>query len=247
MIYLSPSINWSERKLKTAAKEKQMRIALCPSCNKPVVCEGEPDKKFLIKCPFCGKRGIILFTKKYKKLKHIEIKEIELDHEKNKKDSKRQRRYFSMNQLYRIIQIIGILLLIIGIVLLIKPPYLTLKPSVPLIFIGYLLILMISETRKRKEINSGQLMRKSILLTNPELFMPEIISLSIIIWTLFLFFITPETDFGVFFVCMFLGMLAAKELTDRFTTTHFKKRMNVFIFVFLIGTVLIITQKIITL
>jgi hypothetical protein len=232
--------------VKAVTTGKKLRIFICPSCKTKVICEGKIGKKYLGKCPSCRHKGIFYFKKEKKEIKKIEIIEIEQDQEGNKKDLQRERKYFSMNHFYILIQIVGILLILTGIGFLITTPRLNLKLSFTLIFFGCLLLLMISETRKPKQINNEQSEEYSNIIKNAGPFMPEIISFSIILWTLFLFFITSQIDFVIFFICVFFGILVAKELTDGFTTIHLKKRINIFLFVFLIGTILIIAQKIIT-
>lgn len=73
----------------------------------------------------------------------------------------------------------------------------------------------------------------------------EKITLVITTWILILLFITGDTDLETFFVLIFIGILVVKELTDIFTSKHFKLRMNIFISVFLIIYVVIIAQRII--
>lgn len=189
-------------------------------------------------------RSGIIYKKRYKIKKN---KGLGVYREKNEKSIQKEKRYFSINQLYLIIQIIGIIYIIIGIGRLIQNPRLNPKLTIFLILIGYLLYFIISEIRKPAQDNDGQLTKKSNPLKNPIAFIPEITSLSIIIWASILYLITNEADFGIFFVCIFLGILVVKELTDTVTTIQFKKKMNMFIIVFLIGTILIIAQKIITL
>jgi predicted RNA-binding Zn-ribbon protein involved in translation (DUF1610 family) len=248
MNYPIRSIDWREQKLKVDMKKKQKKVALCPSCKTKVICEGEPGKKFLLSCPTCGQEVIVLFAEEEKKLEKIEGKKTRVDLKRNEKNAQRQRiYYFLVNQPDFIIIIVGIIVITIGIAFLLNPPPLTLKTSFTLIFIGYLLFFMVSESFKPNRINDSSLKKNTDLITKTRLFMPEIITLSIIIWTFFLFTITSDTDFGIFFVCIFLGILAINELTDRFTTIQFNKRMNMYIIFFLIGTVIIIAQKIITL
>ena len=73
----------------------------------------------------------------------------------------------------------------------------------------------------------------------------EKILLAITIWILFLFIITNDSDLEIYFILIFTGILVAKELTDIYSTKHFKLRMNITIFTFLIIYVLIIAQKVI--
>jgi len=38
------------------------KIAVCPACHSKISCEGNPGQKVTIKCPQCGKKGIIAFA-----------------------------------------------------------------------------------------------------------------------------------------------------------------------------------------
>ena len=87
--------------------------------------------------------------------------------------------------------------------------------------------------------------------------MPENITLSKIIWILFLFFLTitiislffvtatGNIKFEIFFVSIFIGILVLKELTDEFTPNHLKKKMNIFISGLFLVFLLIVINEII--
>jgi hypothetical protein len=257
MNYLFISNIRREKKVKAGMKEKHKHIASCPSCNTLVMCEGEPGKKYFIKCPSCGHRGVISFNKDKKKIKNIEIIEMELDREEKENLFQQMINLFSNTQYDKILQIVGMVLIILGIILgiLLIPIYigffamtflLILKLSFSLLFIGILLILMTTETRRLQRIENNKSIQNGYSQKNIEIIMPRIIAFGIIVWILVLFSLTNKTDFGIFFICVFLGILAVKELTNRFITSQLKKRTNIFIYLFLIGTLIIITQKIIT-
>jgi flagellar protein FlaI len=38
------------------------KIAVCPECHSKISCEGDPGQKVTVKCPKCGKKGIIAFS-----------------------------------------------------------------------------------------------------------------------------------------------------------------------------------------
>lgn len=207
-------------------RKKEKKCFRCHNCNTIVTSEGEPGQKIRVKCPNSGKEGTIVF-KVEKKGKIEKLKS-----------------HFLIKQPHTHSNIIGIILVIIGFVFLFNPTYLNLKISFTMIFIGCLLIFMISETSIPKRISDSQIKRNIDSIKKIGLLRSEKITLIIIIWTLFLFFITSGTDIELFFICIFLGILVIKELTDKFTTVHLKKRMNIFIFVFLIAYIIIIVQHI---
>ena len=74
----------------------------------------------------------------------------------------------------------------------------------------------------------------------------EKITLVIALWILIALLITNDTDFELFFVLIFIGILIVRALTDVFITKPLKFRMNLLIVVFLIGFIVIIGNKIIT-
>ena len=66
------------------------------------------------------------------------------------------------------------------------------------------------------------------------------------LWILVALLITGDTDFELFFVLIFIGILIIRALTDVFITKPLKLRMNLVIVVFLIGFIVIVGNKIIT-
>jgi archaeal flagellar protein FlaI len=38
------------------------KIAVCPECHSKITCEGDPGQKVTVKCPQCGKKGIVAFS-----------------------------------------------------------------------------------------------------------------------------------------------------------------------------------------
>jgi len=74
----------------------------------------------------------------------------------------------------------------------------------------------------------------------------EKITLCVSAWLFILLFLTGDADLGLFFIFLFLGFLAIKELTDHYTTNMFKFKMNIFIIVFFMIFLFFISQRIIT-
>jgi hypothetical protein len=75
--------------------------------------------------------------------------------------------------------------------------------------------------------------------------MSEKITLYIVAWMIFLLFIASDTGLEIFFILIIIGFIIIKELTDRFTTSSIKLKMNAFIFIFMIVFVLLIITRII--
>ena len=74
----------------------------------------------------------------------------------------------------------------------------------------------------------------------------EKIVLVITLWILIALIITKDTDFELFFVIVFIGVLITRALTDVFITTTLKHRMNILIYIFIIIFSIIVGNKIIT-
>jgi hypothetical protein len=76
--------------------------------------------------------------------------------------------------------------------------------------------------------------------------MSEKITLIIAIWILIVLLITGNTNLEIFFILIFIGVLIIRELSDIFTTTNLKDRMNLFIYFFIIIFIVIVGQKVLT-
>jgi hypothetical protein len=75
--------------------------------------------------------------------------------------------------------------------------------------------------------------------------MSEKITLYIVAWMIFLLFIASDTGLEIFFILIIIGFIIIKELTDRFTTSSIKHKMNAFIFIFMIVFIFLIITRII--
>lgn len=73
----------------------------------------------------------------------------------------------------------------------------------------------------------------------------EKITLFIAVWIMVMLIITGDANLEIFFVLIFVGVLIAREFTDRFTTANLKLRMNIFILVFIVVFLVIVGKKII--
>ena len=75
--------------------------------------------------------------------------------------------------------------------------------------------------------------------------MSEKITLILSIWILLIFVITGDANLEIFFILIFIGVLIVRELTDIYTTSNLKDKMNLFIYIFLIIFIIIVGRKII--
>jgi flagellar protein FlaI len=53
------------------------KIAICPGCHSKISCEGEPGEKVTIKCPQCGKKGIVVFSSRDRTIDEKNLVELE--------------------------------------------------------------------------------------------------------------------------------------------------------------------------
>jgi len=73
----------------------------------------------------------------------------------------------------------------------------------------------------------------------------EKITLFMAAWMIFIFLLTINIQLEIFFILIFLGFLIAKVFTAQFTPIHLRVRMNLFILIFFIVFIVIISNKII--
>lgn len=73
----------------------------------------------------------------------------------------------------------------------------------------------------------------------------EKIVLFIAAWILITLFVTGDADLEIFFVLITIGFIVAKELTAQYTTVQLKRKMNFFIYVFIIIFTALVGIKII--
>lgn len=74
----------------------------------------------------------------------------------------------------------------------------------------------------------------------------EKITLIIAVWILLMMIITGEGNLEIFFILIFIGVLIIRELTDIFTSSDLKQRMNLFIYLFLFLFIIIVGNKVIS-
>ncbi len=150
--------------------------------------------------------------------------------------------------------IIELILLSIGLLYLTVPTIHNIKISFTLILIStFLIFLMIGKhitipyvqkkdstknschTRK-VQIDSFRNKIQSIPLSNR-------ISIALILWALLIYVLTKDIE--VYFILIFIGILITREITDRYTSNIYKKRLNAYIIIFLFTYIVLISQKII--
>ena len=203
----------------------------CPYCDQILTLDDEIDDFTTISCPQCHKDGLIIPTSNGKE---------------PKKTNKQKTLVASsswMSQPDIRSKITGLFIIIIGFIILINPTPTNIKISIALFFIGSVLFTLIPE--KRIIASTPSAFTLSFLKRN-KLIISEKITLLIIIATVFLFLITNPADIEIFLVLLYLCLLIIKELIDEFTPLYMKRRLNIFIMIFFVIFIIIISERIIT-
>jgi hypothetical protein len=124
-------------------------------------------------------------------------------------------------------KIIGILLIIIGVGFFSNFSIFYIKIGVTSFLIGLFLIILIKDGNTANYVIDLQMV------------------LILAIWIWIAYFVTINFNLEIFFILILIGILVINEITNEFTTVHFKKRINIFVFVFLIIFMVIIVRNII--
>ena len=224
-----------ENKDKKIEKIEEKTI-MCPYCNTIITIEYEPPQKIEINCPVCGNKGIATFKDEKKTFDKVVTP-------------------LPKNPSFVRSNIINLILITIGAVLLLNPTIPNIKISFTLILIGLILMFILPEEKPSKilkirtnKTSSLKTHNKTVFKKNNKHIVPLIsntITLALLIWIVFLFFITNDTEIEVFFVLILIGMLIVRELTDELTTVRLKHRIDGFILIFLLAFILMIGEKII--
>ena len=240
------------------SEKKEGKSVICPNCSAIITLEGRASQKIVVKCPICGEKGTVSFEEMEEKYKELTSEKTKIRKKKEKKHTSKIAPYLSKVQSFAKSNIIEIVLISVGIVFLFNPTLSNIKKSFTLILIGFILIFILSEkgtpnsfqTRTTKPSSSNK-NRKSWIRLNRNylkkirLSISDKITLTLVIWILFLFFITSDIELEAFFVLIFIGMLVVRELTDELTTIRLKHRMDGFIYLFLVAFIWIVGEKII--
>jgi hypothetical protein len=154
---------------------------------------------------------------------------------------------------------IGLVFLSVGLLYLIPTAYRNIRIGFALIFIATsLFFLLTSEYEStpyqqkqytppyyqkkfqrdffRKKLQTMSQKIRSISLSNK-------ISIALILWTVLLFIFI--NDIEIYFALLFIGVLITREITDIHTSNTYKKQLDIYIIVFLLLYIVLISQKII--
>lgn len=238
--------------------QKKEKSIVCSHCSTIITFECVPSKKIVVKCPICGEKGIVSFEETEEKYKELATEKTKTRKKKEKKHASKIAPSLSKFQSFLKSNIIELVLIAIGIVFLFNPTPSNIKKSFTLILIGFILIFILSEkgsssrfqTRTPKPSSSNENRKSGTRLNRNylkkiRLSISDKITLTLVIWILFLFFITSDVELEAFFVLIFIGMLVVRELTDELTTIRLKHRMDGFIYLFLMTFIWIVGEKII--
>ena len=175
------------------------------------------------------------------------------NYKKNKKiitiknDEKKEKLANKLNKKYIMFHLFGLILISIGCYFIINPTILNLKISMTLLLLGLFMVFLIFKKRTYTKIKNIQMTEKPQILIKDRLLKSEQkIVLSMIIWVLLIFVMTINTSLEIYIILISLGIVIIKELSDEFTTSAFKFRMNFFFLIGIILFMITISQKILT-
>ncbi len=197
----------------------------CPYCNCIITLEKIHLIMNTITCPQCGNHGIL-----------SNIADSDTDGETSIRDSLELPSHFIAHPNKRA-KMIGLILIISGLFPLINPIISNIKISITLVFIGTIMLLLISEKRMS---DIGSLVKRH------RLFISEKVTLLIIVSTLILFLFTNPQDIELFLILLYLCLLIIKELIDEFMPIQLKKRLNIVVTGFFFIFIFIISERILT-
>jgi len=219
---------------KNNSDQDETKIYQCPYCKHIITLNKQINAAFILICPQCGHQGLV-------SIKHT------------KKAPTQIKQYISQN-------IIELILITIGIIYLIQPT-MNIKIGFTLILIAtFILFLMTGETQPtnkpfktppitqpyhKQRIHTSKFLKSLASQTQKigNIPLSNKISIILIIWTLILYVITADLE--IYFILIFIGTIITRELTDRYTSNMYKKRLDAYIIIFLFTYTILISQKII--
>lgn len=115
-----------------------------------------------------------------------------------------------------------------GIAFFYNPTILSMKIGIILVIIGGFFLILLTDKEKYSKLSSAQM----ILIMSS--------------WIVLLFFVTGNVSLETFFLMIVIGITAIKELTNELITRELQKKLNFFVFLFLLIFIAIVAQKIIS-
>lgn len=222
----------------------------CPYCKHIITLKKQINAAFILTCPQCEHQGLVSI----KHTKKAPSKKNTLTPLKKKIQPTQIKQYISQN-------IIELILITIGIIYLTQPTINNIKIGFTLILIAtFILFLMTGETQPtnkpfktppttqpyhKQRIHTSKFLKSLASQTQKigNIPLSNKISIILIIWTLILYVITADLE--IYFILIFIGTIITRELTDRYTSNMYKKRLNTYIIIFFFTYTILISQKII--
>jgi len=150
--------------------------------------------------------------------------------------------------------LIEIILFLIGLFYLTQPTMLNIKIGLTLVLIATFLLFLLNDTQQptldTEETDSAKpvyveknILKESLRKKIRSLPLPNTICLILILWTLFVFVVV--NDLEIYIILLFIGILITREITDHYISNTYKMKLNLYILIFLVTYVVLISQKII--
>jgi len=219
----------------------------CPSCEQTITFDSEVSEEVILTCPVCGTKGIITAPQRT---------QIEPNSIPNTSALGEERRKVSVRAIG--IKMLGILLILIGFALHFIVDLLSVKVSYALMIIGAVIFAFFSESsmilinvyRKqtvgtKSHTNAERASLKEYLNGIMKQFdVSEKIASALILWIIFVYFVTGVDNIDIFLILVYLGILIVKVFSTGKIPGPIKHRINVFSVIFLFIFILIVFRKI---
>jgi hypothetical protein len=228
----------------------------CTNCQYIIAIKPDGYEKIILHCPNCGKLGVIHPLQKKQNTNDLATSNSFTT--ENKSITTRKKVFNTILG----VKLLGILAIIIGIILLSDPGIFFLKTSFTLIVIGAVILAFISDNRlpfNRSKNNDYQQndkyspisqndsrIQNTYTSLKKQFNIPELITMAFIFWVIFFYLITGNNNLEIFFIFIYLGLLAIKVIASESLYDPFKQRLNIFIIAFLLVFILIVIKRIIS-
>jgi hypothetical protein len=228
----------------------------CTNCQHIITIRPDRSEQIILHCPNCGRLGVIHPLQK--KQDNNDLTTSNSFTIKNKSTTARKKVF----KIILGVKLLGLLAIIMGILLLSDPGLFSLKTSFTLIIIGAVILAFISDNRlpfnrsintdyqqnnRNNPISQNDSRRQNTYNSLKKQFnIPEIITMAFIIWIIFFYLITGNNNLEIFFIFIYLGLLAIKVITSESLYDPFKQRLNIFILTFLLIFIIIVIKRIIS-
>jgi predicted RNA-binding Zn-ribbon protein involved in translation (DUF1610 family) len=225
----------------------------CPHCKQIINLENQTSDSITISCPNCGKIGLIQTLQKKQNNSHRTILNFFTT------DTKLVNTIKELFKSITGVKIIGMIFIILGIIMQIIPGLFSINISSLFFIFGFIILLLMPNDRLYQKKsnhainfeNSSTSQKNSVIKSTgissiKQFDISEGITLFLILWVGFFYFITIENSIEIFFIVTYLGILMIKVISNELLTLQVKQRMNILVVAFLLVFIIIVIKRIIS-